>query len=335
MLQARKILVLRFSSIGDIILTTPVIRCMQLQLKNAEIHYLTRSVYKPLLEHNPYIYRLMGFHQSPKEFLPQLKTEHYDYVVDLHRNFRTLGLRFRLLTPSASFPKLNFRKWLLVNFHIDTLPNIHIVDRYFEAVKHLGVINDQQGLELFIAEKDEISVSEFPINFRDGYGVMAIGAKHYTKQIPPELAIEIIRLSPLPFLLVGGKEDHDKGEQIHQLVPLKSQNICGKYTLPQTAAIVKKAKIVITSDTSIMHIAAAFRKPIVSIWGNTVPQFGMYPYMPRNEEKSIIIENKELKCRPCSKLGYSKCPKGHFNCMKQHNPQRILEAIVKLLDSSH
>lgn len=334
MLHVQKILVLRFSSIGDIVLTTPVIRCMHRQLENAEIHYLTRTVYMPLLEHNPYIHRLMGFDHSPQELLPRLKAEHYDFIVDLHRNFRTVALRLRLLRPSASFPKLNIRKWLMVNFHINTLPKIHIVDRYFMAIKRLGVLNDGKGLELFISQKDEVALSELPANFWNGYGVIAIGAKHYTKQIPVELATEIVSLAPLPFLLVGGIEDYDKGEQINHKIPLKSYNICGKYSLPQTASIVKNAKIVITSDTSIMHIAAAFHKPIISIWGNTLPEFGMYPYMPGNEEKSILIENKELKCRPCSKLGYTECPKEHFKCMRQHNPQQVIGAIHKLLADS-
>jgi ADP-heptose:LPS heptosyltransferase len=80
-----------------------------------------------------------------------------------------------------------------------------------------------------------------------------------------------------------------------------------------------------------MHIAAALRKPIVSIWGNTIPEFGMYPYFPMNSARSVISEVKDLHCRPCSKLGFKKCPKQHFKCMMLQDEVFISKSINDLV----
>lgn len=311
-----KILILRFSSIGDIILTSPVVRCLKQQLKNSEIHFLTKKSFVSVVQNNPNIDKVFSFEKDVDEILPELKKENYNWVIDLHHNLRSMQMKRALDKPSKSFNKLNIEKWLLVNLKINRLPNKHIVERYFETVAHIGVKNDLKGLNFFIDVKDEIDISSLPKEFSTGYIALVIGAKHNTKKLPTEKIISICKKINRPIVLIGGKEDMETGEKITSQIS-NIFNACGKYNLQQSASLIKQAKKVITHDTGMMHIAAAFQKNIISIWGNTVPEFGMYPYMPGNELNSQIVEVENLSCRPCSKIGFEKCPKGHFKCMNE------------------
>jgi ADP-heptose:LPS heptosyltransferase len=312
--RMKKILIIRFSSIGDIVLTTPVIRCLKKQL-NAEVHYLTKSSFKGMLNNNPYVDKVHTIDKEiSKELIAELKAENFDFVADLHHNLRTLRLKNALNTPSKSFPKYNIQKWLLVNLKIDRMPKIHIVDRYMETVSTLGVVNDNEGLDYFIPENSRVNLSRLPEGQAKGYVGLVIGGQHATKMMPQTKLIEVCRNLSEPIVLLGGPEDSDRAEEIVQSVGTKVFNACGKFKLDESASLVQQANWIITHDTGLMHIAAAFKKRIVSVWGNTVPELGMYPYLA--DPKSKIVEIKGLSCRPCSKIGYSKCPKGHFKCME-------------------
>ncbi len=309
-----KILVVRFSSIGDIVLTTPIIRCIKQQLKDVELHYVTKHNFLSVIDNNIYVDKVFTIKDSLKDVIPQLKKENYDYVIDLHHNIRTLRLKTALGKKSFSFNKLNWEKFLIVHFKKNKLPPIHIVDRYFETLQPLGVKNDGKGLDYFINEKDEIDIpSTLPTLFHDDYNALVVGGSYFTKQIPINKLKEICTKSALPLILLGGKEDAAIAEQVYQFHKNKTINLCGKLNLNQSASIIQQANKVITSDTGLMHIAAAFKKDIISLWGNTIPEFGMGPYLAG--KNSQILEVKGLSCRPCSKLGYKKCPKGHFKCM--------------------
>lgn len=309
-----KILIVRFSSIGDIVLTTPIIRCIKQQVQNIEVHYLTKQKFASVIENNPHIDKLHVLKDSLSEVVPQLKQENYDYVIDLHHNLRTLKLKLALGKKSFSFNKLNWEKLLLVNFKINKLPNKHIVDRYFETVTTLGVTNDNKGLDYYFNDKDIVTISSYlPAEFQNGYYALVVGGSYYTKQIPTNKLMEICRKSSMPLVLLGGKEDFEIAETIHQNYPDKTINLCGKLNINQSASVIQQAQTVVTSDTGLMHIAAAYKKDIISLWGNTIPEFGMGPYLPGKD--SQLLEVKNLSCRPCSKLGYKKCPKGHFKCM--------------------
>ena len=306
MSEPLKILVIRLSSIGDIVLTTPVVRCLKKQL-NAEVHFLTKQDFFCLLENNPYIQQLHAIEDG----LEKLKILGFDWIIDLHHNFRTSKLKKALGVPSKSFYKLNIEKWLLTTFKINRLPKKHIVDRYLETVAHLGVTNDKLGLDYFLAENEALpNELELP----EKYVALVIGGQHATKILPTDRLQEVCRKVNLPIVLVGGPEDRSSGEEIAQN-QTEVINTCGDLSINQSAYLIKHAQKVITHDTGMMHISAAFKKEIISIWGNTVPEFGMYPYL--SSEQSKILEVKNLSCRPCSKIGYKKCPKGHFNCMNQ------------------
>jgi len=305
-----KFLILRFSSIGDIILTTPVVRCLKLQYPDAEVHFATKKGFKVLVENNPYIDKFFLLDGPLNAFVASLKDENYNYVIDLHNNLRTSVIKYRLGKPSFSFNKLNFEKWLLVNLKINRMPDVHIVDRNLKTVESLGVVNDNKGLDYFIPAQHEADLTSFLAD-APTFVAYAIGGQHFTKKLPIERMIELCSKIDKKIVLLGGKEDEANGDLIVNALGNKIYNACGKYNLNQSASILKQAEYVISHDTGLMHIASALKKRVVSIWGNTVPEFGMYPY----QTEFSIIENKGLPCRPCSKIGYSKCPKGHFKCM--------------------
>lgn len=317
----KKILIIRFSSIGDIVLTTPVVRCLKKQL-NVELHYLTKSSFGGILNNNPYLDKVHTIDKEiSKELIQELKGENFDFVVDLHNNLRTLRIKKALKVQSKSFPKLNIQKWLLVNLKINKMPNVHIVDRYLETVIHLGVKNDNEGLDYFIPEASKVDLSRLPQEQSKEYVAVVIGGQHATKMIPTQKLIELCKKLAEPIVLLGGPEDASRADKIVEAVGAKVFNACGKFKLDESASLVQQANWIITHDTGLMHIAAAFKKRIVSVWGNTVPELGMYPYLA--DSKSKIVEVKELSCRPCSKIGFAKCPKTHFKCM-EHELEKII-----------
>jgi ADP-heptose:LPS heptosyltransferase len=325
----KKFLFIRFSSIGDIVLTTPLVRCLKNQLPDSEIHYLTKKQFVPVLESNPYIERIVPINHKTGEVINDLIKENYDHIIDLHKNLRSHEVILQLRKPSSSFHKINLKKWLIVNLRINRLPSLHIVDRYFGALAKLGVANDLEGLDYFIPKKDEVEMDSLPETHRKGYIGWVIGGKHLTKIYPEERIIEVCRKSEKPIILLGGAEDAGMGERIQHLTGELVFSACGKYNINQSASLVKHAEKIITNDTGMMHIAAAFKKEIISLWGNTIPEFGMSPYMPGNEHNSYILEVKGLKCRPCSKLGFPRCPKRHFNCMNKLDVNHLTSLIGK------
>ena len=324
-----KILVIRFSSIGDIVLTTPVIRCLKNQISDVEIHVLTKKKFSSLYKTNPYINKVYEYDDSLKKNIEELKLENYDYIVDLQKNKRSLRVTRALHCQHSSFPKLNFKKFLLTTFKINLMPDIHIVDRYFKAVEKLGVKNDYQGLDFFISEKNNYPLSELPEDFQNGYHAFVIGGTYKTKILPAVKVSEVIKKLNEPVILLGGPDDVERAEEIISAVSyqLSAISLVGKINLEQSASIVKNAKSVLTNDTGLMHIAAAFHKNVVSVWGNTVPELGMYPYLPNEKEKCHIIECKDVKCRPCSKLGFKECPRRHFKCMMEIDCDAIVERL--------
>lgn len=324
-----KLLIVRFSSIGDIVLTTPVVRCLKQQLPDCEIHYALKKEYASILDGNPYIHKLHLLDKNLPALTAGLKKENFDHVIDLHANLRTLRMRLSLGGRWSRFRKLNVEKWLLVNFKINRLPNIHIVQRYMDTVAPLGVMYDGQGLDFFIRPDDEAhALAQLPDGLAGTYVCLVPGAKFATKSIPVEKAVEIVKRIPRPVLILGGPAEAEAAEQIvAQSGRMDVRHFCGKLKLPQSAALLKYAHSVITADTGLMHIAAAFDKKIVSVWGNTVPAFGMYPFLPdASAHPPRLAEVKDLPCRPCSKIGYAECPKGHFKCMREQDAGTIAGA---------
>jgi ADP-heptose:LPS heptosyltransferase len=327
----KKILIIRLSSIGDIIWTSPVIRCVKNQLQDIELHYCTKIQYRTLVEANPYIDKIHYLEDDLSKLIRVLKKERFDHVVDLHKNIRTMLIKLRLGVSSTSYDKTWIQRFLLTKFQINFMPNCHVVDRYMGAVKKLGVKNDDRGLDLVIPPGEEVDIRSLPDPFRNGYTVYVIGGTGMTKILPFAKMVELCDRINRPVVLIGGKEDHERGEMLKHffertemsapyeagLNELNKKTIvfngCGKYSIGQSASLVKQADYVFGHDTGLTHIAAAFKKTIFSIWGGTVPN-NFYPYGTR----FYVLENTKLNCRPCSKSGRPDCPRGHFKCMKEN-----------------
>lgn len=334
-------------------LTTPVVRCLKTQIATAEVHYLTKQSFAPIFKANPYIDKMHYLQDDLEAVTAQLKQEDFDYVIDLHHNLRTLKVKRALGKKSFSFNKLNIEKWVMTTAKWNILPDLHIVDRYMDTVSSFGVKNDERGLDYFIPDDEHVQESDIPAAQLAGYIGMVIGGAHNTKKYPVEKWKELCARLDHPVILLGGKEDREAGDQIASMDSVKIYNACGKFSLNESADLVRRAKLIVTNDTGLMHVAAAFKKPVISLWGNTVPEFGMYPYYGNSGEEEIVSEKKmnrsgniemvsagelydiieidELSCRPCSKIGYKKCPLGHFKCMKLITADSVLERIRKRL----
>jgi len=326
-----KILIIRFSSIGDIVLTTPVIRCLRKKYPAADIYFLVKKKFSGIVLTNPYINQVLTLSDDMNATIGILKNEKFDCVIDLHHNLRTLRIKQALKgIPFYSFDKLNTEKWVYTAFKINLMPHKHIVDRYMETVKRLGVVNDGLGLDYFIPEKDVVKDSEIPFSHSQGYISIAIGAAHFTKKLPVDKLKKLCADITYPVILLGGNDDFHNGLEIAGVDPVKIYNACGKFSLNESADIIRKSKLVISHDTGLMHIAAAFKKNILSIWGNTVPSFGMYPYLTAYE----VFQVNKLWCRPCSKIGFAKCPLGHFKCMQTMSLDMIIESAHQILKNA-
>lgn len=323
----QKILVIRFSSIGDIVLTSPLLRAIKQQKPETELHYLSKKQFTSVLEHNPHIDRLFLFQDNLEEIIQQLKKEKYDWVVDLHHNLRSFRIKRALNTPNSTFDKLNFEKWLLVRLKINQLPKKHIVQRYFKALKPLGINDDHLGLEYYSGLEKQEEIEGLPFEIERNFAALVIGGTYFTKQIPLAKLLEMVEAIAIPIVVLGGPNDQVIANELAEKANKPIYVAVGKSSLNESAEIIRRSRFVVTGDTGLMHIAAAFQRKIFSVWGNTVPEFGMYPYLPQNPELSVILEDKNLSCRPCSKLGFQTCPKKHFDCMMKQDFSSLIQYI--------
>lgn len=331
-----KFLIIRLSSIGDIVLTTPVVRCLKKQVPDAEIHYLIKPQFATVMAHNPNVDQLHFLQADWEKMLDELKAEQFDYIVDLHHNLRTLRVKKALKVPSFSFNKLNIEKFVFVKLKWNVMPNVHIVDRYLETVSGFGVVNDGEGLDYFIPKEAEVQPNDIPASHHFGFVAIVIGASFFTKKLPVYKLQELCRKMEFPIILLGAKEEFAEGEEIASVDPVKVYNACGKFSLNESADIVRQSKLVISHDTGLMHIAAALKKQVIAVWGSTTPSFGMVPYYGENylmqhSHPYDDVQVHKLWCRPCTKIGRNSCPQGHFKCMKEIDIDGLIKrAMVRL-----
>lgn len=333
----QKFLIIRFSSIGDIVFTTPVIRCLRKQYADAEIHFLTKPENKIIVESNPYIDRVLLLQESLFSTILELRREQYSAIIDLHNNLRTFVIKQLLFKPTYTYKKLNFEKELLINFHFNILPKyLHITERNLAAVNALGVKDDGEGMDYFISPDNHVDIEKLGLN-SNNFLAWVIGAKHFTKILPIEKVVESIHLFRQAFptkkiVLIGGREDAEMAKKIGLNFKENVINACGKFNLSESVSILNQCEMAIAGDTGLLHIAVALGKPVVAIFGSTVPEFGVFPkYGKFKTQPSKIIEVKNLNCRPCTKFGRNTCPKGHFLCMKGIESQKIFYAVKSML----
>ncbi len=325
--KPRKVLIVRFSSMGDIILTTPVVRCLKQQL-NCEVHYITKEIFSDLLKGNPYIDKLWTIQSDIYELKRELIAAQYDAVVDLHKSLRSWQLSWLLKKGAYRLDKLNFKKWLFVKFKLNYLPDIHIVDRYMDTLSQWNVENDGTGLDYFIKTNQLPEADSFLNNASEESVGLVLGAAHFTKIPPIQLYRDFCESYPGKIALIGGPAEQAKGEELASRYGNRIRNFAGKHSIDESAYILNRTSMVIAPDTGMMHISAALQKPIILIWGSTHPAFGMYPYYGVNSGlKHRNVERVGLYCRPCTKMGRATCPEGHFRCMKEHTVDDIMREV--------
>lgn len=310
---------------GDIIYTSPVIRCLKNQVQDVEIHYLTKPAFKYLLVNNPYLSKLHLLEDKFSDTIKNLKKENFDYVIDLHNSLRSIILKAQLGVKSSTFKKERIKKWLAISWRINLIKPDHLVDRYLKTVTFLGVKNDNLAIDYFLPN-DARSITEIiPDLNQQSYIAFIIGATHFTKRMPNGKIIELCKKLNLPIILLGGKDVEDNAKMIQDAQLSQTINLVNKISLDDSVTVVKNAAYVIGFDTGLTHIAEAFNKKLVTIWGSTVPELlGVQPYQVKQHFEAGV----ELNCRPCSKFGLSTCPKGHFKCMNEIDLQTITDFIA-------
>lgn len=318
-----KILVIRFSSMGDIIYTTPVVRCLKKQIPGAEVHFITKPAFKYIYDNNPYVDKLLLLKPELSATIKDIKAEQYDYIIDLHNNLRTALIKLRTGIKSSTYKKQTIRKWLSLKFNLKLVPPVHLVDRYMKAVQFLGVKNDDQPIDYYIKADHQLD-KLLPLSHQQNYLAFIIGATHFTKRMPNEKIINLCSEINAPVVLLGGNDVKANGHVIAQALGDKIYNACGITSLDESVYLVSKASKVIGFDTGLTHIAEAFDRPIVSVWGGTAPELlGVQPY----KVQSVLVAEIELSCRPCSKFGLAACPLGHFRCMNDIPETEITEFV--------
>ena len=325
-----KALVICGPSIGDVVFATPIIRALKVQLDEVELHILADLSSAFTLDENPYVDNIHFSNSSIWKDYHRIKSEKFDIVVNLSEDRKSKYLAFLLNGKTYALNSIRLKQWLMINLKIDQLPNDHLVDRMFEGLSGLQIKPDELGLDYFIPDKDKVAKEWLPKAFWEGYVVFCINASHNTRKLTVSRMIELCDKINKPIVLLGSKEDADTGETISKffnqpasvgyekgLLQLNKRtivhNACGKFNHNQMASVVKQSRAIFTFDNDFIPIASAFKKEIFGLWGNTVLLFGRYPY----RTKFTVLENNKTSCRPCSSSGFSKCPKGHFNCMNQ------------------
>lgn len=321
-----KVLIINAVSIEESLLATPIIRLLKTGIE-AEVHLAINKENKALFQNNPYIDELHDYSLSPFLLKKALKKHHFDWIIDLKNDLKSKIVRLGIASNVRVFKKNRFAHWLLTKFKINRLPNQHLSDQYVDLIKPLGIKEDNLGIDYFIDEKDEVENEWLPQTHQNGYAAIAISASHSTKKLPVNRLIELCDRINKPVVLVGNSSDEDVANEVEdffkpgteaeekQIESLNKKtiifNACGKFSFNQSAALVKNANWIFTYDNVMMHIAAAFKKHIYTIWGNTSPRMGTYPY----RTQFTVFENNKLSCRPCATKGFANCPKGHFKCM--------------------
>uniref|UniRef100_A0A7V2ZHZ7 Glycosyltransferase family 9 protein n=1 Tax=Ignavibacterium album TaxID=591197 RepID=A0A7V2ZHZ7_9BACT len=324
--EINRILIIRLSSLGDILLTTPLIRAIKRENPAIQIDFLLRIEYRDLLIKNPNINELLLFSRNDFENLnlvKSLRNKNYELIIDLQNNLRSRGITSKLSGKKLRFDKKSFQKILLVKSKVNLLKNSPSIPvRYANVIDGLEL--DDQGLDLFTDNEPSSEIKKL-----ENVIGLCPGARHITKRWPIEYFIQLSRFliqNNFNVALFGGKIDKEFCKQIKGVVP-EVINLQNDDNILQTAADMKLCKAIVCNDSGLMHAASAIGTKVLTIFGSSVKEFGFTPY----NCKSLILENNSLSCRPCSHIGRESCPEEHFSCMKEIKPDFVFNELLKLL----
>lgn len=344
-----KTLVIRFSSIGDVVLTSPLLRVLRSRFPKSQIDFLTRKEYADLVRFNPNVNLTYEFDTSEgfaglRRMKKTLKEEGYDLVVDLHNSIRSRFVRSMRGVKAVVVDKRIPERTLLVKFKKNSYAGIvPVADRYLETLGEYGISSDGKGAELHLP--DEVlfgvasRVAKLHLNrFEHVLGICPF-ARHATKEWPAERYAEVGRRFVAEkagaVMIFGGKADVPRATALSAALRSHagSERVIdwtGELTLAESAAALQYCDVVVTNDSGLMHMAAAMQRRVVALFGSTVEEFGFFP--PRNT--SVVIEQKDLACRPCSHIGRDTCPEGHFRCMLDTSVESVWKAVLEMMDKA-
>ena len=334
--EAPDILVVRFSAIGDILLITPLLRAIRARYRGARIAVLTKEQYVPLLSHNPHVSEVLSV--APGEGIQaiaeRVRSVKYTNLLDLHGNLRSHALRLLAPGPWRSYAKRWLERTLLITVKRDIYgAHVPIAERYFEAAAELDVLPDGGPPDFFISEEADqraaALLAELGLGQDRPIVAMAPGAAHATKRWPVEYWVDLVRrITPTgaDVALLGGPDDADMARGIAELGGANVASLAGALDLQETGAVIRRAEVLISGDTGVMHMATGVGTPVVALFGPTVRQFGFFPY--RSDAGVVELD---LPCRPCSAHGSARCPLGHHRCMKQMLPDLVFATLAKAL----
>ncbi|NIA31884.1 MAG: lipopolysaccharide heptosyltransferase II [Actinobacteria bacterium] len=337
----QKILIIRASSIGDILLATPLLRLLRRQFPSAETAIVIKKQFTDLVRTNPNINNVIVFDSTGglKELgriRREIKKQHFDIIIDIHQNFRSYYWRVFQKARIYSFKKYRIKRFLLVrfgwNFYKKIIP---VYRRYIDSVKELGIEDDEQGLEFFpdksVCESTMAILAEQGFQAKKPTIAIAPGASFANKRWPWDhfaaVAQKLGTEQNAKVLLLGGKDDATITQQITGKCGKQVTDMAGKLDLMQTACALAACQLIITNDTGLMHLANALKIKTIAIFGPTTRELGFFP----DERISTVIENNNLTCRPCTHIGSDKCPKKHFRCMKDIRPEDVYNIVIKFL----
>jgi lipopolysaccharide heptosyltransferase II len=335
-------LIIRLSSMGDILLTTPLVRALFLTFPNAKIDFVVKSQFAPCLVDSPYINNLYCFDSTKDNIFhlqKKLQNNHYKTIIDLHGNFRSFVLkRGQKSAQKFNFNKHVLKRFLLVKYGLNLYKNIRPVYlRYIDSVKKFNIKYDGQGLDFFINKSILDNTTALLKNNKFYFSKKTIciapGASFKTKRWPVEnfahVAAALQSKTNAQILLLGGPSDTLFSQQISQACSQPVINFTGQLSIQETGAAMSFSHLVLTNDTGLMHMANALKKPTIALFGPTTKELGFSP-LP---ELSTVIETPNLSCRPCTHMGSHTCPKKHFKCMLDISPKIVFEKIANKLDS--
>jgi len=331
---APNILAVRFSSIGDVLLTTPLLRALRRRHPQARITMLTKRACAPLLEDNPHLEEVLALapHDSLSSLASRLRAADYTHLLDLHDNLRSRILRALVPGPWRGYPKYRAARALLIHGKRDRYP-VHrpVAERYFAAAKGLDVVPDGDPPELFIGPRAvteaETWLAETGLGRSRPVVAIAPGAAHATKRWPAEhwrQLVDRIVAANLDVVAVGGTADVEVAEAVTAGRGNRSRSTAGRFGLQATAALLRQARAVVSGDTGVMHMATAVGTPVVALFGPTVEAFGFFPYSRRAE-----VIQLDLACRPCSSQGGPRCPLGHHHCLSLIGADSVFAAVQR------
>jgi heptosyltransferase-2 len=333
---APDVLVVRFSAIGDILLTTPLLRAIRVRYPGARIAVLTKAQYIPLLSHNPHVSEVLGIapDEGIRAIAKRIHGVQYTHLLDLHGNLRSHALRRLAPGPWHSYAKRWLERALLIITKRDIYgAEVPVAERYFEAAKDLGVEPDGGPPDFFIGEEADERAAERLSDLQLGQDrpivAMAPGAAHATKRWPEAYWVDLARrITPTgaDVVLLGGPDDAELADRISELAGANVASVAGSFGLQETGAVIRRAEVLISGDTGVMHMATGVGTPVVALFGPTVRQFGFFPY-----RSSAGVVELDLPCRPCSAHGTARCPLGHHRCMKQMVPDLVYARLAKAL----